>query len=206
MGSYSIRYTSNDAAITFNYTGFVPQEIKASGRTEINVTMEVDANLLDQVVVVGSRRANRVQTETPVPIDVINLSQVSVTTARADLTSLLNYTAPSFNFNKQSGSDGADHIDLATLRGLGPDQTLVLVNGKRRHQTAFVAVFGTRGRGNSGPDLSALPTEAINRVEILRDGAVWFRCNRRGDQYYFEKKRPPFQRQRRLLRLLRSGL
>jgi iron complex outermembrane receptor protein len=83
----------------------------------------------------------------------------------------LNYAAPSFNYNKQSGSDGADHIDLATLRGLGPDQTLVLINGKRRHQTAFVAVFGTRGRGNSGTDLSAIPIGAIDRVEILRDGA-----------------------------------
>ncbi len=170
-GSYSIRYASNDATIVFSYTGFTTQEIKVNGRTQLDVTLETDANVLDQVVVVGTRRANRVQTETPVPVDVINLSQVSVTTARADLTSLLNYAAPSFNHNKQSGSDGADHIDLATLRGLGPDQTLVLVNGKRRHQTAFVAVFGTRGRGNSGTDLSALPTEAIDRVEILRDGA-----------------------------------
>ncbi|MBK7680600.1 MAG: TonB-dependent receptor plug domain-containing protein [Chitinophagaceae bacterium] len=88
-----------------------------------------------------------------------------------DLSSVLNYAAPSFNYNKQSGSDGADHVDLATLRGLGPDQTLVLVNGKRRHQTAFVAVFGTRGRGNAGTDLNALPASAIDRVEILRDGA-----------------------------------
>ncbi|HEX7845672.1 MAG TPA: TonB-dependent receptor, partial [Chitinophagaceae bacterium] len=76
-----------------------------------------------------------------------------------------------FNYNKQSGSDGADHIDLATLRGLGPDQTLVLINGKRRHQTAFVAVFGTRGRGNSGTDLNAIPASAIDRIEVLRDGA-----------------------------------
>jgi len=170
-GSYSITYSTSDAIISFFYTGFIDQEVKINGRTVLDLTMEIDANLLDQVVVVGSRRANRVQTETPVPVDVINLSQVSVSTARTDLTSLLNYAAPSFNYNKQSGSDGADHIDLATLRGLGPDQTLVLVNGKRRHQTAFVAVFGTRGRGNSGTDLSALPTEAIDRVEILRDGA-----------------------------------
>ncbi len=170
-GSYSVNYTRTDAVLVYSYTGFVTQELRLNGRPTMDVIMESDLNLLDQVVVVGSRRANRVQTETPVPVDVINLSQVGVTTARADLTSLLNYAAPSFNYNKQSGSDGADHIDLATLRGLGPDQTLVLVNGKRRHQTAFVAVFGTRGRGNSGTDLSALPTEAIDRVEILRDGA-----------------------------------
>jgi iron complex outermembrane receptor protein len=107
--------------------------------------------------------ANRTQTQTAVPVDVIQLRQVGQTTARFDLTSLINANAPSFNYNKQSGSDGADHIDLATLRGLGPDQTLVLVNGKRRHQTAFVAVFGARGRGNSGTDLSALPAAALSK-------------------------------------------
>lgn len=88
-----------------------------------------------------------------------------------DLTSALNMAAPSFNYNKQSGADGADHVDLGTLRGLGPDQTLVLINGKRRHQTAFVALFGSRGRGNSGADLNAFPQSAVDRIEILRDGA-----------------------------------
>src|SRR5205085_9007631 len=73
--------------------------------------------------------------------------------------------------NKQSGSDGADHIDPATLRGLGPDQTLVLINGKRRHQSSLINLFGTRGRGNTGTDLNAIPAAAIDRVEILRDGA-----------------------------------
>jgi iron complex outermembrane receptor protein len=99
------------------------------------------------------------------------MNQVAISTGNTDLTAILNTAAPSLNYNKQSGSDGADHIDLATLRGLGPDQTLVLLNGKRRHQTAFVSYFGTRGRGNSGTDLSALPVAAIDRVEILRDGA-----------------------------------
>src|SRR5207237_3052390 len=126
---------------------------------------------LGQIVMVGTRTTGRIKTETPVPVDVLPIAQAAMPTARMDLTSILNFAAPSFNYNKQSGSDGADHVDLATLRGLGPDQTLVLVNGKRRHQTAFVAVFGTRGRGNSGTDLSALPIEAIDRVEILRDGA-----------------------------------
>ena len=78
---------------------------------------------------------------------------------------------PSFNYNKQSGADGSDAIDFASLRGLGYDQTLVLVNGKRRHLSAFVNEFGTRGRGNSGTDLNAIPEAAIDRVEILRDGA-----------------------------------
>ena len=126
---------------------------------------------LADVVLVGTRTQGRVRLETPVPVDVVNINQAALPTARMDITSILNFSVPSFNYNKQSGSDGADHIDLATLRGLGPDQTLVLVNGKRRHQTAFVAVFGTRGRGNSGTDLSAIPVGAIDRVEVLRDGA-----------------------------------
>jgi iron complex outermembrane receptor protein len=170
-GDYTLRYSRTDAVIVFSYTGYATQEVTTDGRSEVNIAMEQDNSLLDQIVIIGSRRANRTQTETAVPVDVINVGQATMTTARADVTSLLNYTAPSFNYNKQSGSDGADHIDLATLRGLGPDQTLVLVNGKRRHQTAFVSVFGTRGRGNSGTDLSAIPVQAIDRVEILRDGA-----------------------------------
>lgn len=170
-GSFSLNYSRVDAVIVFAYTGFATQEVVTDGRSEVNIVMENDDNLLGQIVIIGSRRANRTQTETPVPVDVINVGPAILTTARADITNLLNYAAPSFNYNKQSGADGADHIDLATLRGLGPDQTLVLVNGKRRHQTAFVSVFGTRGRGNSGTDLSAIPVQAIDRVEILRDGA-----------------------------------
>src|SRR6201996_519169 len=78
---------------------------------------------------------------------------------------------PSFNYNKQSGGDGSDAIDFASLRGLGFDQTLVLINGKRQHTSAFVNEVGTRGRGNSGTDLNAIPESAIDHIEILRDGA-----------------------------------
>jgi iron complex outermembrane receptor protein len=120
---------------------------------------------------VGTRTPGRVRTESPVPVDVIDINRVGTSSAKMDLTSALNYSAPSFNYNKQSGADGADHIDLGTLRGLGPDQTLVLINGKRRHQTAFVGLFGTRGRGNSGADMNAFPEASVGRIEILRDGA-----------------------------------
>lgn len=85
---------------------------------------------------------------------------------------MLQYVAPSFNSNKQSGADGVDHIDPATLRGLGPDQTLVLINGKRRHQSSLINLFGSRGRDNTGTDLNAIPISAIDHIEILRDGAV----------------------------------
>ena len=169
-GLFSITAAPNDI-LEITMIGYATRSITVGAETDLAINLEPSITDLSGVVLVGTRRAGRVKIETPVPVDIVNVGQVSLPTARMDLTAIINYAAPSFNYNKQSGSDGADHIDLATLRGLGPDQTLVLVNGKRRHQTAFVAVFGTRGRGNSGTDLSALPIAAIDRVEILRDGA-----------------------------------
>ncbi len=169
-GHFTIAAKLNDVLV-ISATGYLPQQVRLTSTGTLAIALLAQATELDQVVLLGSRSGGRVKTESPVPVDVINMSNALQTTARPDLTSMLNYAAPSFNYNKQSGSDGADQIDLATLRGLGPDQTLVLVNGKRRHQTAFVAVFGTRGRGNSGTDMNAIPEAAIDRVEILRDGA-----------------------------------
>ena len=169
-GAFSINAKTNDVLIA-TAVGYAIQQLKVAGNGPLSIVMKTEVTQLDQIVLLGSRGAGRVKTESPVPVDVISLGNNSQTAARPDLTSLLNYAAPSFNYNKQSGGDGADHVDLATLRGLGPDQTLVLVNGKRWHQTAFVALFGTRGRGNSGTDLNAIPESAIDRVEILRDGA-----------------------------------
>ncbi len=170
-GTFTLRPSSSNATLIFTYLGYETVTVEARGQTMLDVVMEQSSATLDQIVIVGSRRGSRVKSETPVPVDVITPAQVMMPSAKMDITSALNYAAPSFNYNKQTGSDGADHIDLATLRGLGPDQTLVLVNGKRRHQTAFVSVFGTRGRGNSGTDLNAISGASIDRVEILRDGA-----------------------------------
>jgi iron complex outermembrane receptor protein len=126
---------------------------------------------LGQLVFVGTRGAPRSRVESPVPVDVIKVNTLGETTAKPDLMSQLNMAVPSFNYNKQSGGDGSDAIDFASLRGLGFDQTLVLINGKRRHLSAFVNQVGTRGRGNSGTDLNSIPEAAIDRIEILRDGA-----------------------------------
>jgi iron complex outermembrane receptor protein len=151
--------------------GYKAKEIRIGTEPQISINLEPGGAELAEIVFVGSRTPGRARLETPVPVDVIRVNQVGLPTAKMDLTSVLNFAAPSFNYNKQSGADGADHIDLGTLRGLGPDQTLVLINGKRRHQTAFVTLFGTRGRGNSGADLDAFPEASVDRLEILRDGA-----------------------------------
>ncbi|HEX7153759.1 MAG TPA: TonB-dependent receptor [Thermoanaerobaculia bacterium] len=120
---------------------------------------------------VGSRSPERSRTDTPVPVDVVPVEEIADEQGQLDLGQLLQYVAPSFNSNRQSGSDGSDHIDAATLRGLGPDQVLVLINGKRRHTSSLVYIFGSRARGNVGTDLNTIPVSAIDRIEILRDGA-----------------------------------
>jgi len=168
-GSFSIAVNASDV-LEFSSIGFETKRQVAVGST-MNIILTASTSDLQDVILVGSRGAGRVKTESPVPVDVIKLTDVGMNTARMDLTSTLNFVAPSFNYNKQSGADGADHVDIGTLRGLGPDQTLVLINGKRRHSTALVGLFGTRGRGGSGVDLNGFPMSAVDRIEILRDGA-----------------------------------
>jgi iron complex outermembrane receptor protein len=169
-GTVTLQASANDV-IEVSSIGYATQQITLGGQTNINVSLESTSIEYIDVVLVGTRGAPRAKVETAVPVDVIRINQVGLPTAKMDLTSALNMAAPSFNYNKQTGADGADHVDLGTLRGLGPDQTLVLINGKRRHQTAFVALFGTRGRGNSGSDLNAFSQASVDRIEILRDGA-----------------------------------
>ncbi|QQS28316.1 MAG: TonB-dependent receptor [Sphingobacteriales bacterium] len=170
-GNFEITYKNADAIIVFSYIGYVTQEVKPGGNTELNVVLQEEILNLSGIEVVGTRSLNRSSTETPVAIDIIPIAEVINSVGQLDLNQLLQFAAPSFNSNRQSGADGSDHIDPATLRGLGPDQTLVLINGKRRHQSSLVNIFGTRGRGNTGTDLNAIPASAIERIEILRDGA-----------------------------------
>jgi len=169
-GTFKIQAKSDDV-LEISLIGYGMQSVAVQGRSELTIALVNASSELSEIVFVGTRGAPRAKLETPVPVDVIKVNQVELPTAKMDLMSILNVSAPSFNYNKQSGADGADHVDLGTLRGLGPDQTLVLINGKRRHQTAFVTLFGTRGRGNSGVDLNSFPESSVDRIEILRDGA-----------------------------------
>ena len=124
------------------------------------------------IVVTGSRSQQaRSNIETPAPIDVVTTEQLTQT-GQVEVAQMINFVAPSFNSAKQTIANGTDHIDPATLRGLGPDQTLLLVNGKRQHTTALVNVNSTVGRGSVGYDLNAIPAAAVERIEVLRDGAA----------------------------------
>lgn len=170
-GTYSLRVSSPNATLVFSHIGYGTQEVALNGQTELHVTLKEGVIQLGDIQVVGSRSYNRTVTETPVAIDIIEIKDIAARVGQLDVNQLLQFIAPSFNANRQSGADGADHIDPATLRGLGPDQTLVLINGKRRHQSSSINIFGSRGRGNTGTDLNAIPAAAIERIEILRDGA-----------------------------------
>lgn len=114
-----------------------------SAQTTLRVLMEPESYNLSGVEVVGTRSLNRSVTESMVPVDLIDVASLTAANGQLDINQLLQYTAPSFNSNRQSGSDGADHIDPATLRGLGPDQTLVLINGKRYHQSSLINIFAS---------------------------------------------------------------
>lgn len=171
-GNFSLKLTTGNAILLFSGVGLTDQELSTNGKSYFNVTMANSALSLGAVEVVGSRSLKRSATETPVPVDIIPIAKITNTVGQVDLNQILQYLAPSFNSNRQSGADGADHVDPASLRGLGPDQTLVLVNGKRWHQSSLVNLFGTRGRGNTGTDLNTIPAAAIERIEILRDGAA----------------------------------
>ena len=158
--------------MVFSYVGYKTITKTPSG-DELSITLTNDSGQeLQEVQVVGSRNSKRTVVNSAVPIDIISVKDVTTQSGKLEINELLQYVAPSFNANKQSGSDGADHVDPASLRGLGPDQTLVLINGKRRHQSSLINLFGTRGRGNTGTDLNAIPAAAIKRIEILRDGAA----------------------------------
>jgi iron complex outermembrane receptor protein len=125
---------------------------------------------MNEVVVTGTRVPSRTRLDSLAPVDVLSTETLN-SQATTELAEALANVAPSLDFPRPSITDGTDHVRPATLRGLAPDQTLVLVNGKRRHQSALVNVNGSIGRGSAAVDLNAIPLAAIETVEVLRDGA-----------------------------------
>ncbi|WP_071595199.1 TonB-dependent receptor [Hymenobacter aerophilus] len=135
-------------------------------------TSQFNNVLSPATVAVGTRRTDRTLAESIAPVDVVDMRELLPLVPQTDLSQLLHQVVPSFNSTRQTSADGADHVDPISLRGLAPDQALVLVNGKRRHTTALINLLGSRGVGSVGYDLNALSTSGIDRVEVLRDGAA----------------------------------
>ena len=168
-GNFTIEASMGDILMV-SYIGFETLQVTVNS-TDMAIIL-TSGVALSEVIIVGSRNPNRTATESTVPVDVIDMKELNSVAPQVNLNQILNYVAPSFTSNTQTISDGTDHIDPASLRGLGPDQVLVLINGKRRHTSSLINVNGTFGRGSVGTDLNAIPAAAIQRIEVLRDGAA----------------------------------
>jgi len=126
---------------------------------------------LEQVTVVGSRGKPRTDVERPVPVDVVSAKELRVT-GQTDLGQMVQFSSPSFNSAKYGVNGTTNYADPASLRGMGPDQSLVLVNGKRRHPFSTLNLNVAPGLGNVVTDLNSIPSGAVKRMEVLRDGAA----------------------------------
>ena len=170
-GKFTLNVASFPATLVVSSIGYNTTEISVPSAQNIKVSL-TEGVALDEVMLIGTRNPNRSSIDTAVPVDVIDVSELVTAGPQVNLNQILNYVAPSFTSNTQTISDGTDHIDPASLRGLGPDQVLVLINGKRRHNSSLVNVNGTFGRGSVGTDLNTIPAASIERIEVLRDGAA----------------------------------
>jgi iron complex outermembrane recepter protein len=174
-GKYSFEVLAGTYELQATFVGFKGRRttvtISAGQTTTHDFALAVDLIGAGEVVVVGTRRSGRTVVESPVPVDVLTPADLE-STGYTEITQMLSLLIPSYNAPQASITDGSDHVRPATLRGLGPDQTLILVNGKRRHTSALVHVNGSVGRGSTGVDLNAIPASAIERIEVLRDGAA----------------------------------
>jgi iron complex outermembrane receptor protein len=157
----SVGFTSGRDSVT----------ITAGGTHTVNFSLEKSIATLEAVTTLGTRGEARTVIDAPAPIDILSAAEIK-STGRTETAQMIQAFAPSFNFPRTSIGDGTDHVRPATLRSLSPDQTLVLVNGKRRHNSALVNVNGFVGRGSAPVDLNAIPSSMIDHIEILRDGAA----------------------------------
>ncbi len=169
-GNYSINVPDGSNVLVFSFTGYNDTEIEVNGQSVINVVMSAGV-ALESVTILGSRGRPRTDVDRPVPIDVINAKELN-STGQADIGQSLHYSAPSFSAVKFGINDLAPLVDPASLRGLSPDQTLLLLNGKRRHKVAFFSNNAGVGKGQLANDINSIPSAAVKRVEILRDGAA----------------------------------
>ncbi|MFH4968475.1 TonB-dependent receptor [Gaetbulibacter sp. M240] len=166
-GKYSIS-ASNGDVLVFTYVGYEKQEVTVSGRT-LNVTMKSGV-ALDEVILVGSRTAPRSSVDTALPVDVLAAKELT-STGQVTFDKALQYRIPSFNTVQTPVNDATSLLDPYEIRNMGPSRTLILINGKRKNLSALLYTQTSPGRGETGADISAIPTDAIKRVEILRDGA-----------------------------------
>lgn len=169
-GSFSLDAQKGDVLI-ISFVGYLNKEISVGNETNFDIILTEKDAVLGEVAVVGSRGKPRTDVNRPVPVDVISAKELQMT-GQVDLGQMAQFTSPSFNSAKYGINGVANYADPATLRGLSPDQVLVLVNGKRRHQFSALNLNITLGKGTVVTDLNSIPSLAVDRMEILRDGAA----------------------------------
>lgn len=168
-GAYKIK-VKEGATLVFSYVGFAKLE-KVVTSAVLNVVLsEEGGQNLDEVVVTGTRTAPRSNTTSALPIDVISAKDLA-STGQASFDKALQYKIPSFNTVQTPVNDATSLLDPYEIRNMGPSRTLILINGKRKNMSSLLYTQTSPGRGETGADISAIPTDAIERVEILRDGA-----------------------------------
>jgi iron complex outermembrane receptor protein len=167
-GNYSLT-VSELATLVYSSVGYTKQELSVDGKSTINVTM-LDGEALEEIILVGSRTAPRSSVDTALPVDVVGAQEL-VSTGQATFDKALQYRIPSFNTVQTPVNDATSLLDPYEIRNMGPSRTLILINGKRKNLSALLYTQTSPGRGETGADISAIPTDAIKRVEILRDGA-----------------------------------
>lgn len=168
-GAYKIK-VKEGATLVFSYVGYNKVEKAATGTTINIVLAEEGGQNLEEVVVTGTRTAPRSNTTTALPIDVLSSKDLA-STGQATFDKALQYKIPSFNTVQTPVNDATSLLDPYEIRNMGPSRTLILINGKRKNLSSLLYVQTSPGRGETGADISAIPTDAIERVEILRDGA-----------------------------------
>jgi iron complex outermembrane receptor protein len=170
-GKFSLSAPSDATTLVFSFTGYQTTEMAIPASNFMAVTLEIDATTLGEVVIsTGSRSTQRTITDSPLPIDILSVKDVQ-STGQPAFDRALTYRVPSFNSVQTPVNDATSLLDPYEIRNMGPSRTLVLINGKRKNTSSLVYIQTSPGRGEGGADLSAIPTEAIKRVEILRDGA-----------------------------------
>ena len=173
-GSYDLLLPAGTHTINVSYTGFesVSQSVTIGNQDVILdfIVKSVITNLNEVVISVGSRNTLRTSTDTPLPIDILSSKDLTAT-GQTSFDKALTYRVPSFNSVQTPVNDATSLLDPYEIRNMGPSRTLILINGKRKNMSSLLYTQTSPGRGETGADISAIPQDAIERVEILRDGA-----------------------------------
>lgn len=169
-GKFSLAVSGDAPLLVISFIGFATQEIAVPPSNVVTVVLQNSAEELQEVIVSVGRGSQRTFTDTPLPVDNLTIKELA-STGQPTFDKALQYRVPSFNTVMTPVNDATSLLDPYEIRNMGPSRTLILINGKRKNLSSLVYTQTSPGRGETGADLSAIPQDAIKRVEILRDGA-----------------------------------